>query len=52
MKEEFFKELFKKYFQADEIEKMMDIIIDWGRYAELFYYDHDSEELYLEREDE
>ena len=28
MKEEFFKELFKKYFQADEIEKMMDIIID------------------------
>ena len=52
MKEEFFKELFKKYFQADEIEKMMDIIIDWGRYAELFQYDHDSEELYLEREDE
>lgn len=50
MKEEFFKELFKKYFSADEIEKMMDIVIDWGRYAELFYYDHDAEELYLEEE--
>lgn len=52
MKEEFFKELLKKYFQANEVEKMMDIIIDWARYAELFYYDGDSEELYLESEEE
>lgn len=51
MKEEFFKELFKKYFSADEVEEMMDIIIDWGRYAELFYYDRDAEELYLEEEE-
>ncbi|WP_297636673.1 nitrate/sulfonate/bicarbonate ABC transporter ATP-binding protein [uncultured Clostridium sp.] len=52
MKEEFFKELFKKYFSSDEIEKMMDIVIDWGRYAELFYYDHDAEELYLEEDED
>jgi len=29
----------------------MDIIIDWGRYAELFNYDYDSEELYLEKKE-
>ncbi|MFL0197804.1 nitrate/sulfonate/bicarbonate ABC transporter ATP-binding protein [Clostridium sp. WILCCON 0269] len=51
MKEEFFKELFKKHFPHHEIEGIMDIIIDWGRYAELFNYDHDSEELYLDSEE-
>ncbi len=51
MKEEFFKELFKQHFSHHEIEGMMDIIIDWGRYAELFSYDHDSEELYLDLEE-
>ncbi|AKA68962.1 nitrate/sulfonate/bicarbonate ABC transporter ATP-binding protein [Clostridium scatologenes] len=51
MKEEFFKELFKQHFSHHEIEGMMDIIIDWGRYAELFTYDHDSEELYLDLEE-
>lgn len=51
MKEEFFTELFKKHFPQHEIKEMMDIIIDWGRYAEIFNYDHDSEELYLEKED-
>ncbi len=48
MKEEFFKELFKKYFPQGEIEDIMDTIIDWGRYAEIFNYDGDSEEFYLE----
>ncbi len=51
MKEEFFKELFKKHFPQHEMEGIMDIIIDWGRYAELFNYDHDSEELYLDNEE-
>lgn len=51
MKEEFFKELFKKHFPQHEIEEIMDIIIDWGRYAELFNYDSDSEELYLDIEE-
>ncbi|WP_039657250.1 nitrate/sulfonate/bicarbonate ABC transporter ATP-binding protein [Clostridium tyrobutyricum] len=50
MKEEFFKELFKKYFPQGEIEDIMDTIIDWGRYAEIFNYDGDSEEFYLEEE--
>jgi hypothetical protein len=28
----------------------MEIAIDWGRYAELFAYDEDSKEVYLEEE--
>lgn len=48
MKEEFFKEILKKYFNNSEVEEMMDIVIDWARHAELFYYDNDAEELYLE----
>ena len=51
MKEEFFKELYKKHFPQHELEEIMDIIIAWGRYAELFNYDYDSEELYLEKEE-
>lgn len=48
MREEFFTELFAQYFGKHDIERIMDEIIDWGRYAELFNYDHDTEELYLE----
>lgn len=50
MKREFFKEIFMHHFPEDEVENVMDSIIHWGRYAEMFNYDHDSEELYLEIE--
>lgn len=50
MKEEFFKELFSQHLGEHSIEKKMSAIIDWGRYAELFNYDHDTEELYIEVE--
>ncbi|MBZ9633585.1 nitrate/sulfonate/bicarbonate ABC transporter ATP-binding protein [Clostridium sp. FP1] len=48
MKEEFFKEIFIGHFPEEQIDVIMDSIIDWGRYAELFSYDGDSEELYIE----
>lgn len=51
MKEEFFKEIFLRHFPGDEVENVMDSIINWGRYAEMFNYDHDSEELYLDVEE-
>ncbi|AOZ73719.1 nitrate ABC transporter ATP-binding protein [Clostridium pasteurianum] len=50
MKEEFFQELFAQYLGEHSIESKMDVIIDWGRYAELFNYDHDTEELYIDME--
>ena len=43
-------EYFNDKLQADfgKAEKQLDIAISWGRHAELFVYDADTEELYLE----
>jgi len=35
-------------FPPDEAERQLNIIIDWGRYAELLAYDDDTETIYLE----
>jgi NitT/TauT family transport system ATP-binding protein len=46
------EEYFLEQLQADFGEyagKQMDTAIDWGRYAELFAFDDNSDELYLER---
>jgi NitT/TauT family transport system ATP-binding protein len=32
----------------DRTEKQLDRAINWGRFAELFAYDNDTDELYLE----
>ena len=50
MKREFFEELLMHYFSEYDSKKLMDIVIDWGRYAEIFNYDYDTEELYIETE--
>lgn len=50
MEREFFVEIFEKQFGAEEAEHQLDILIDWGRYAELFSYDEKTEILYLESE--
>jgi len=39
-------------FPPAEAEKQLEIAVRWGRYAELFGYDDDSEMLYLEEEEE
>jgi len=35
-------------FPPEEADRQVEIIIDWGRYAELLAYDDDTETLYLE----
>jgi len=45
---EFFIELLETKFSTSEAQAQMEIAIDWGRYAELFAYDEDSKEVYLE----
>lgn len=35
-------------FPSEEAERQLDVIIDWGRYAEILAYDDDDEVLYLE----
>jgi hypothetical protein len=36
-------------FSQPEARRQLDPAIDWGRYAELFAYDDDTGELYLEQ---
>ncbi|MGO0122530.1 ABC transporter ATP-binding protein [Desulfothermobacter acidiphilus] len=48
MPKEFFLSVLEQHFSPEEARLQLDILIDWGRYAELFGYDEDSRCLYLE----
>lgn len=48
--EDFFLDILERRMTRSEAEKQMDILIDWGRYAELFTYDDETDELILEEE--
>jgi NitT/TauT family transport system ATP-binding protein len=52
MKEDALLEQLQQYFSEPEARRQLDTAIDWGRYAELFAYDDDSGELYLEEEND
>jgi NitT/TauT family transport system ATP-binding protein len=47
LREDFFRDLLRRGFSAEETEKQLDLAIDWGRYGELFDYDADTGELVL-----
>jgi NitT/TauT family transport system ATP-binding protein len=44
----FFLDVLRRGFSAEEARSQLDVAIDWGRYAELYDYDSDDEELTLE----
>jgi NitT/TauT family transport system ATP-binding protein len=44
----FFLDLLRRGFSQQEARSQLDTAIDWGRYAELYDYDSDDEELTLE----
>ena len=46
--EGFFLDLFEEHFSAAEARRQLDTAIQWGRFAELFEYDADTGELFLE----
>lgn len=48
MSEVFFTEILENHFTPDEAWNQLETAIDWGRYAEIFAYDYDTGELYLE----
>lgn len=48
MSEDFFTEILENHFTPDEAWKQLETAIDWGRYAEIFAYDYDTGEFYLE----
>ncbi len=37
-------------FPPDEAERQMETAVNWGRYAELFYFDDDDDSLFIEHE--
>lgn len=45
---EFFLDLLRRGFTAEEAQRQFEIAVDWGRYAELFDYHADSGELALD----
>jgi NitT/TauT family transport system ATP-binding protein len=44
----FFLDLLEQRFSAAEARRQLDTAIDWGRYAELFGFEDDTNELFLE----
>ncbi len=48
--EAFFLEILENHFTKEEAWNQLEIAIDWGRYAELFAYDYDTGEFYIEEE--
>ncbi len=49
MAEDFFIGILQNHFTTEQAWNQLETAIDWGRYAELFAYDYDSGELYLEQ---
>jgi NitT/TauT family transport system ATP-binding protein len=47
-KEDALLEQLQEHFSEPEARRQLDTAIDWGRFAELFAYDDDTGELYLE----
>jgi NitT/TauT family transport system ATP-binding protein len=51
MNREFFVDAMEQSFGVEEAERQVDTLIEWGRYAELFAYDQEARQLYLEQEE-
>ena len=51
MNREFFVDAMEQSYGVEEAERQVDTLIEWGRYAEIFAYDQESRQLYLEREE-
>ncbi len=49
--EAFFLDLLEEHFSANEAQRQLDAAIQWGRFAELFSYDADTGEVFLDQGD-
>lgn len=47
MRREFFLDLLQEHFSEKEAERQLSTAINWGRFADAFHYDPDTETLYL-----
>jgi NitT/TauT family transport system ATP-binding protein len=44
---EFFHDILDEHFSEDEVDRQLDTAMNWGRYAEIFDYDRETERLIL-----
>jgi NitT/TauT family transport system ATP-binding protein len=49
MNEEFFLDILENHFTKEEAQRQLETAVDWGRYAELFAYDEEAGQFYLEQ---
>lgn len=47
MSRDFFIDILEEHFSHEEAEQQLMLAINWGRFADLFHYDTDTELLYL-----
>lgn len=45
--DEFFRDLLDEYFTEEELQRQLETVIAWGRYAELFDYDAAQKRFFL-----
>jgi NitT/TauT family transport system ATP-binding protein len=46
--ESFFLDILERRFSRSEARRQLETSIDWGRYAELFGFEHDTDALFLD----
>jgi NitT/TauT family transport system ATP-binding protein len=44
---DFFRDILREHFSHDDVERQIDTALNWGRYADLFTYDSESDRLVL-----
>ena len=44
---EFFRDILEEHFSEKEVKRQLETVLNWGRYAEIFDYDRDSDRLIL-----
>jgi NitT/TauT family transport system ATP-binding protein len=42
---ELFRDILDEHFPKNEVERQLEIALDWGRYSQLFTYDPETERL-------
>ena len=46
---EFFRDVLDEHFPTEEAQRQLDTALNWGRYAEIFSYDAESDRLFLDQ---
>jgi len=52
MPREFFQDILERQLGIAQASRQLDVLIDWGRYAELLAYDDEVRQIYLEDEED